>query len=136
MTKTTVKWYGKDVSAKFDKSLLAGITASAITLEREIVRNIDDMNIIDTGRYKGSITYRSYTGQSSPTKSGDGVQSVPQRYEAFVGTNVDYARPLEFGHTLRNGKWVKERPAIRKAADEKKKEVLSAFVRTFAKVFV
>lgn len=33
--------------------------------------------------------------------------------EVKVGTNVKYARPLEFGHVRRNGKWTAERPFMR-----------------------
>ena len=129
-----MKWYGSQVKNKLDLASLSGLVAAAITLENEIVKNIHGMGIIDTGRYVGSITYRAYKEKDavgSPAQASDGVQSIPSKWEAFVGTNVSYAPYLEYGAGGRP-----PRPAIRKAFDESKGKLISVFSRQFAKMAI
>src|SRR4030067_1110661 len=127
-----MKWYGEQVKTKYELASLSGLVAASITLESEIVKRIREMNIIDTGRYMGSITYRAYKERDlarHPAHPGDGVQSLPDKWEAIVGTNVSYASFLEYGAGGRP-----PRPAIRKAFDESKDKLISAFTRQFVKM--
>lgn len=122
-----MKWYGEEVKNKFELATLSGLVAASITLEGEIVKNIQNMNIIDTGRYMGSITYRAYKSRSYAKNPDDAVQSIPEKFESLIGTNVVYAAHLEFGHHA--GKtFVPPRPAIRRAFDESKQKIQNVFV--------
>ena len=127
-----MNWYGEEVSKKMDIAILSGLTAAAITLEGEIVKKITEMKIVAIGRYRGSITYRTYNGGDEPKSPADGdngVQSKPTQYEAFIGTNVSYAPYLEFGSKGRA-----PRPAIRQAFDESKELVQEVFKKQFQKM--
>jgi HK97 gp10 family phage protein len=127
-----VNWYGEEISKKMDIAILSGLTASAITLEAQIVKKIEAMHIVDTGRYVGSITYRTYNGSDevrNPADGDNGVQSKPTQYEAFIGTNVSYAPMLERGSGGRS-----PRPAIRQAFDESKELVQEVFSKQAKKM--
>lgn len=55
---------------------------------------------VDTGRLRGSITYktkRKGSSPESPATSGDGVQGRVKDAEVIIGTNVEYAPYIEFG---------------------------------------
>jgi HK97 gp10 family phage protein len=128
-----MKWYGNAVQKLVDKCNYSGLTAAAITLENAIVKKIDSMDIIDTGRYKGSITYKTRLlkdNVKSPATPADGVQLNPKPFEAVIGTNVSYASYLEYGARGRA-----PRPAIRRAWDEVKNNLSNVFTLQFKKVF-
>lgn len=126
---TTLKWYGKEVQTLVDKSIYSGLTASAITLEGEIVKNIRSMRIIDTGRYMGSITYKTLK-DNDLSKSKYGVNSIAEKFQALIGTNVSYAGWLEYGTSKKL-----PRPAIRKAFDSSKQLLQTIFQGQFSKIF-
>lgn len=63
---------------------------------------------VDTGRLRSSIKY---------TKTGP--------CKCSIGTNVKYARPIEFGHRTRNGKHVAARPFLFPAYATAKKNLLT-----------
>lgn len=74
---------------------------------------------VDTGRLRASITWALSEGQQQgnavrgKAKQGDQVEQPvkeAQRIIAVVGTNVKYAKPLEFGT-----KWMMPRPFLRPA---------------------
>ena len=128
-----MNWYGEEVTKKMDIAILSGLTAAAITMEAQIVKKIEDMHIVDTGRYVGSITYRTFQSADSPRNSHnipeDSVQSKPSQYEAYIGTNVSYAPYLEYGNRGRA-----PRPAIRRAFDESQELVKDVFSKQFQKM--
>lgn len=73
-----------------------------------------------TGRLRGSITYATKKDESSPASpasSSDGVHSndVNGDREVIIGTNVEYAQPVELGSSK-----VKARPFIKPAIQNHK----------------
>ena len=135
-----MKWYGEQVEGKFNIASLAGLEAAAITLEKAVVDKIYDKDIIDTGRYVGSITFRAYGGKQSkvkPDKKGithqeDAIITIPKADQAIVGTNLHYAPYLEYGAAGRP-----PRPAIRQAYDEMKAsgKCQDVYEKQFRKMF-
>jgi hypothetical protein len=124
----------KNVLNIIENANYAGLTASAITMEGAIVNKINNMNIVDTGRYKNSITYKTIKSKSKASNSQDDLNSVAKPLEALIGTNLSYAPYLEYGH--KQGKrFVAPRPAIRRAWDETKGKLDRIFTLQFKKVF-
>jgi phage gpG-like protein len=79
---------------------------------------------VDTGRLRSSITWAISEGAQqgnavkSPAKEGDQVSEPDKRMGeiiAVVGTNVDYAKALEFGFAPRN---LAARPYLRPALEK------------------
>ena len=72
---------------------------------------------VDTGRLRDSIVYATETSQGSPGPMAEGEDGIPHgtppELEVQVGTNVEYAKYVEFGdnknfttggaHFLRDG---------------------------------
>jgi len=153
-----VKDYSKEVLAAMERASEAALVACAIDVEGQAAL----LTPVDTGRLRGSITYRTVHGGSA--KGKDGVQSTPPPGVAYVGTNVDYAAHVEFGtrphfppvSALKQ--WAKKKLGdegaayavakkisktgtkpqsfLRKAADERRKYLPEIYTKTFQKVFV
>ncbi|MEA3397798.1 MAG: hypothetical protein U9R05_10090 [Chloroflexota bacterium] len=77
-----------------------GQMRTGLELEREYVSNIDDMGIVDTGRYKDSAGTQEV---GDVVEVGSGVKA---------GSEVDYAHKLEFGSPGRAA-----RPALQVAVE-------------------
>jgi HK97 gp10 family phage protein len=124
----SINWYGKEIEGKIELATLSGITAAALQLEGRAAL----LCPVKTGRLRGSITYRTYKSASSPqapAKSGDGVHSKPAKFEAYVGTSVEYASHVEYG-TKRSA----SQSFLRKAADENKEKLSGIFTAQFRKM--
>jgi len=122
------KWYGKEIEEKIELAALSGLTAAAIQLEGKAAL----LCPYDTGRLRGSITFRTYNAQDAPkppAKSGDGTNARPKKFEGYIGTNVEYAAHVEYG-TKRKG----ARSFLRKAADESRDELSNIFTAQFRKM--
>jgi len=78
-----------------NQAMQAGLEAVGQVLEGQIVTNIKTMKIVDTGRLKNSITYKTKTKQK-----GEGLDSSPADNEVLIGTNVKYAPYIEYGTPL------------------------------------
>lgn len=87
---------GKDVEAGARKARLR----TGGEIEREYVKNIDDMKIVDTGRYKDSA---GWTEVGDIVEAGSGVKE---------GSEVEYAPHLEFGTSK-----MAARPALQGAVE-------------------
>ncbi len=131
---TEFKWYGDRIQKLVDKAGLSGLTASAISVENAVVKEIERQEIVKTGRYKGSITFKTRNVKSevrSPAKSEDGVASNPKKFEALIGTNLVYARKLEYV----GKKGGAPRAAIRRGWDSIKSRLEMIYALQFKKVF-
>jgi HK97 gp10 family phage protein len=84
------------------KELVNKLELIGEVVRSEVVNNIDEMEIIDTGRYKNSIDY-----------DVDKEELVVR-----IGTNVEYAPFLEFG-TIK----MAPRPALRLGFYESEKKI-------------
>jgi hypothetical protein len=134
MSEVILKWYGQAVSNLLDKANLSGITASAISVEDAIVKEIERQEIVKTGRYKGSITFKSFLLNSEPTAPATGkdtLVSKPERYEAIIGTNLVYAPKLEYV----SKKGGVPRAAIRKGWDSIKNKLEFIYTQQFKKIY-
>lgn len=129
-----VKWYGKEIQNLIDRAALSGITAAAISVENEIIKKIDVMKIVDTGRYKGSISFKTKLLKSSAINPIDNLISEPKEFQALIGTNLFYAPYLEYGHK-QGSKYISPRPAIRLAWDGIKGKLDRIFTLQFKKIF-
>lgn len=92
----SLKWHGDEVAKIFEDANEMGIVAVCMAVEREAVR----MCPVDTGRLRGSITYRTKNSRdavSGTAKADDGIQTQPGKYEGLIGTNVNYAAHVEYG---------------------------------------
>ncbi len=69
-------------------------------LEREYVKNIDDMKIVDTGAYKESVGWQEVGDE---VEVGSGVKE---------GSEIEYAHYLEFGTSK-----MAARPALQTAVE-------------------
>ena len=87
-----------------DKKIRAGARKARMRaggeIEREYVKNIDDMNIVRTGRYKDSAGWLEV---DDVVEVGSGVK---------VGSEVEYAHHLEFGTSK-----MAARPALQMAVE-------------------
>ncbi len=91
---------------------------------------------VDTGRLRASITWALSGGKSGktgnrvvrPAQSGDQVNEPPKRRNeivAVVGTNVEYAKALEFGYEPNN---LAARPYLRPALERAAAKIKWLFV--------
>lgn len=106
-----------------------------IMLEGEVITRANEN--VDTGRHKGSITWKtlkSGSDMAEAAKSED-MQSAPtEQYEVHVGTAVHYAPHLEYGHKKKGGGYTQSYPHFRSAFDEnlgKVKQLFSAALSKF-----
>ena len=63
-------------------------------------RYVSDLTPQKTGRLRGSMTYKTAKGGSSPAppaSGADGVQGNPTKSQVIIGTNVEYAAYVELG---------------------------------------
>lgn len=93
---TNINLKFNDVTGKIDLGNEATLTALGLA----IVAQAKALAPVKTGRLKNSITYTKDNfpsvsdGRAFPRPTKDG--------EVYVGTNVDYARELEYGTRTRN----------------------------------
>jgi len=124
----SLKWYGKEIEGKVELAALSGVTAAAIQLEGRAAL----LCPVDTGRLRGSITYRTYNSQDAPNppaKADDGTNARPKKFEGYVGTNVEYAAHIEYG-TKRSA----AQSFLRKAADTSRDDLSNIFTAQFRKM--
>ena len=81
-----------EAEAAVKEAVEAGLIACGITLEGQIVKNITQSKLVDEGRLRSSITYKTKT-----QKGTSDLNSVPNDNEVIIGTNLKYAPYVEFG---------------------------------------
>lgn len=89
---------GKDYGEAIRRGTIAGVLKAALKVEATAKRIANGNK--DTGRLTGSITYAMKASKSQPqppATAGDAIQPPASEYEAYVGTNVEYAIYNEYG---------------------------------------
>ena len=113
---------GKDYSKAMDSAIEAALVQAGGIIEGQAVALVP----LDTGRLKGSITYRTKKDRSDqprvPARSQDVVSTPSDKWTLYVGSNVKYAPYIEYG-TVRS----KARPYLRPALHLFKKEIVRDF---------
>ena len=125
-----VKFNDAAIASLFKNKTVAGLTRAALWAEGEIKRSFQPGTgreyprgrkthrasapgqppAVDTGRLRGSITHD--------------LQTEGQRVTARVGTNVEYAKELEFGTSTKAA-----RPFLRPILAERKAELFEQFAK-------
>lgn len=122
----------KQVTENIEKAHLKALTMSALEVHRRATENATPS--VDTGRLRGSISY-SINGEDT-----QGFQPVAEseqqdyniksgKYYAIVGSNVVYARAIEYGHSSRTPDGF-----LRKAYDSSKDKIKRFFKDELSKV--
>ena len=114
----TVESHVKEVKEEFRGKMNVILRAIGLEAEGNAITEITNMEAVDTGRLRNSITFatREYKGtpntQAGAKAKKDDYKRLakPEQGEVCIGTNVEYAPYIEFG-TYRMGK----RPFLRNA---------------------
>jgi HK97 gp10 family phage protein len=90
-----------------------------------------ELSPVDSGRLRGSITYKIQGSGSSPQSPAvvmDAVSNSPDKFTAHIGTNVEYGQHVEYG-TKRSG----AQPFMRPALDRNRKPAQKIFSEELSK---
>ncbi len=116
------KWHGDAVIAAVKKKE-AALTRAGMAVQEAAHRLVK----VDTGNLKGSINYALATSASptgAPATQSDGLRAHGQNDWVWVGTNVKYARRIEYGFKGRDslGRNYNQaaQPYLRPAAENQK----------------
>ena len=121
-------WKGSQLERAVKAVTERNMRKAVLTLEGKAKRTATDMKVVDTGRYRASITSSVSDGFNTSGKavtSSDTVGNVDGTrtiVRGVVGTNVEYAKEIEFG-TSRMG----ARPVLRNAFESSKKRIAKIF---------
>lgn len=102
----------KEALKKYPKAAKQGVKLSCITVEKKAKYYVP----VDTGRLKSSITYEVI----------DGLFDIV----GTVGTNVEYAAPVELGHVMKTKdgeKYIPSQPYLLPALYDSKADILKIF---------
>lgn len=93
----TIQSHAKEVLEAMKEQLALGLDSVGEKMEKFAKGSCPT----DTGRLKDSITYVTATSQGSAgprAQSGDSTpKGTPEEFEVQVGTNVEYAKYVEYG---------------------------------------
>jgi len=129
------KWYGKEVNDAVAKGLIEAIKIGCHLVEGDAKINCPFI----TSRLKSSITPnwtgsgkgRIKSGHEGERMEGDGMAEPKEELTGVVGSNVEYARRVEFGFVGADslGRIYNQlpNPYLRKALETNKKEILRSF---------
>lgn len=70
----------KEVASSLNKGVKKPIENNLSKLALKVERNVKKATVVDTGRLRASMTH-----------------SMPTRESALIGTNIEYASPVEYG---------------------------------------
>ena len=90
----------KEIIDLKNEAVARALEAIGIQAESDVVKVITEKRIVDTGRLRDSITYKTARGGDSAkgaARSGDEVQGSPDKDSVYIGTNVEYAAYHEYG---------------------------------------
>lgn len=103
----------------FVREAHALVAETVLFAEVAIADKIDEVEAVDTGRLKGSISSRTaYNPSDSATRLSARDVGGYARIDAIVGTNVAYAIPVHDGYTTRSGRKIEGRPFMEAALPE------------------
>jgi len=115
---------GKDYGSALERATVAALIQAGIIVEAQAVA-IQNAHV-DTGRLKGSITYKVMKEGDrarSPATGSDEVSSPTDQWTVHVGSNVEYAQHIEYGTRRIPGGF----PFLRPALQMKKGAILRDF---------
>lgn len=104
----------------FEKACARGLVAIGLTAERHAKNNCP----VDTGRLRGSITYATSASHSAgepPSGPPDyATHGTPEKFDVYIGTNVEYAPYVELGARGRKPVHMLKKAASEHSAEYKK----------------
>ena len=125
-------WTGRDHTQAFDRLIEKALITIGGLIEGDAALRAPRK----TGRLAGSITYATkgeQSGITTPATNRDKIDKPSKKHEAWVGTNVEYAEAVEYGHkrkTSRGGALaslggrVPAQPYLRPAIDKNRKKAI------------
>jgi hypothetical protein len=119
---------------KLASAMHRSLDAVGILIEGDVISRANEN--VDTGRHKGSITWKTVRSGSSmegQAKPEDQQSNPTERFEVHVGTAVHYAPHLEYGHKTKGGGHTKAYPHFRSAFDANKARAVKIFHKYFNK---
>lgn len=111
MANVTIKSYRKEREKEIIDGLMATMPKVGAIVERSAKQNANYARdsgqhpAVQTGRLKSSISYNwSKSGMErgkveAPAKTSDGVSQPAEDIAVNIGTNVEYAKIIEFGNS-------------------------------------
>lgn len=120
---------------KLRTGITTALETTGILLEGEVIAQANEN--VDTGRHKGSITWKTKQRGSSgkkPAGGEDEITAPKDSYAVHIGSAVEYAPHLEYGHRTPSGGFIGPYPHFRNAMDANKKRVTNLFHKTFQDV--
>ena len=121
-------------SEKLAAAIERSLDTVGIMLEGEVISRANEN--VDTGRHKGSITWKTKKSGSelAGQASSEDEQTAPtESYEVHIGTAVHYAPHLEYGHKKKGGGSTQAYPHFRSAFDENLEKVKQLFSTALSK---
>jgi hypothetical protein len=119
---------------KLASAMHRSLDAVGILIEGDVISRANEN--VDTGRHKGSITWKTVRSGSSmegQAKPEDQQSSPTDAFEVHIGTAVHYAPHLEYGHKTKGGGQTKAYPHFRHALQANKKRAVKVFHKYFTK---
>jgi HK97 gp10 family phage protein len=130
MAEVTVKledWKGQKAKIQADKVINKTVFETAIIVRGQAVA----LSPVDSGRLRESLVIRMKNRDvGNPIQAEDDIPTPPDKNEANVGTNVNYAEYVEFGT-----KNQRAQPYMRPAFDLAKGRVLKIGIANGKKEF-
>ena len=120
-------WTKMNAQEVLSRAVRAGLTRVAMKIEGDA----KELSPVDSGRLRGSITYKIQGSGSSPQSPAvvmDAVSNSPDKFTAHIGTNVEYGQHVEYG-TKRSG----AQPFMRPALDRNRKPAQKIFSEELSK---
>ena len=130
-------WTGRNHTQAFDRLIEKALVTIGGLIEGDAALEAPRK----TGRLAGSITYATKREQSAITRPGPGPDATDadkigkpsKQHEVWVGTNVEYAEAVEYGHKRKSGRGgalaslggrVPAQPYLRPAMDRNRKKAI------------
>lgn len=128
--KVTVKNDISKVQGQIEKAMLRALTRAAIDVDRTAKENCP----VDTGRLRASISYSVDGQEGEGFEAKENSEDIDHQIKsapggAIVGTNVVYAKAIEYGHS-------KKAPSgyLRRALDQNEGNIKEIIKQEFGDV--
>ncbi len=129
----THAWIKTEWERALPDAMLVGLTGIGGMLEEQAALN----SPVRTGRLEGSITYAVSSPMGNIRTSPHSAQNIPDDkvsmpntpHTLHVGTNVEYAPFVEYGHFTRGKKrFIQGKRFLTRAFDDRKNEFAGVFI--------